>query len=82
MHPIAAMTLAAAAGSVGSVAVQLAKLAGAPQAKVAGVRMEVNLGSIVEKGQPLLHLHAETTGELAYALDYVAHSGDIVQLED
>ena len=61
---------------------QLAKLAGAPQAKVAGVRMEVNLGSIVEKGQPLLHLHAETTGELAYALDYVAHSGDIVQLED
>lgn len=61
---------------------QLAKLAGAPQAKVAGVHMEVKLGSRVEKGQPLLHLHAETAAELAYALDYAAHGGDIVELGD
>jgi len=60
---------------------QLAKLAGAPQAKVAGVHMEVKLSSNVEKGQPLLHLHAETTAELAYALEYAARSGDIVKLE-
>lgn len=61
---------------------QLAKLAGAPHAKVAGVLMEVKLGSTVEKGDPLLYVHAETAGELAYALDYAAHSGSIVQLED
>lgn len=72
-------------GRIGSInnrkLAQLAKLAGAPQAKVAGVYMEVRLGSMVEKGEPLLYVHAETAGELAYAMDYAANSGDIVQLD-
>src|SRR3546814_14576779 len=37
--------------------------------------METRLGEEVERGQPLLHLHAETTGELAYALDYAQPEG-------
>lgn len=60
---------------------RLAKLAGAPVAKAAGVHMEVRLGDEIDRGQPLLHVHAETTGELAYALDYAAGAGDIIEVE-
>lgn len=57
---------------------RLAKLAGAPGAKAAGVFMKVRLGAEVDRGQPLFHVHAETPGELAYALDYAARAGDIL----
>jgi len=60
---------------------RLAKLAGAPESKAAGVHMDVRLGDEIDRGQPLLHVHAETTGELAYALEYVARAGDIVEVE-
>ena len=60
---------------------RLAKLAGAPESKAAGVHMEVRLGDEVGRGQPLLHVHTETTGELAYALDYAARARDIVEVE-
>ena len=60
---------------------RLAKLAGAPEAKAAGVRMDVRLGDEVEQGQPMLHVHAETRAELSYALEYAARSGDIVKVE-
>lgn len=59
---------------------RLAKLAGAPEAKSAGVHMEVRLDDLIDQGQPLLHVHAETTGELAYALDYAASAGDIIDV--
>ncbi len=60
---------------------RLAKLAGAPQSKAAGLRIEVRLGTHVEKGQPLMHLHAESKGELAYALDYAAQAGgDVIEI--
>jgi len=52
---------------------QLAKLAGAPAAQAAGLDLHVRLGAEVLAGQPLLTLHAESEGELAYALAY-AHS--------
>lgn len=60
---------------------RLAKLAGAPDAKAAGIHLEVRLGDEVERGQPLLNVHAQTAGELAYALDYAAIAGDIVRAE-
>lgn len=60
---------------------RLAKLAGAPEAKAAGLLMAVRLGDEVDRGQPLLHVHAETPGELAYALDYAARAGDIIGVE-
>jgi len=59
---------------------QLAKLTGAPQIKVAGVHMEVRLGADVDKGQPLLYLHAETAAELAYAEDYATGTEDIIEV--
>ncbi|MGQ4274194.1 thymidine phosphorylase family protein [Terrihabitans sp. B22-R8] len=60
---------------------RLAKLAGAPDAKAAGIHMEVRLGDEIDRGQPLLHVHAETPGELAYALDYAAQAGDMIEIE-
>lgn len=59
---------------------RLAKLAGAPEAKAAGVHMEVRLSQEVEKGQTLLNVHAETSGELAYALDYAARTEDLIEI--
>lgn len=52
----------------------LAKLAGAPEAKAAGIEMHVRLGDIVHHGEPLCTVHAETRGELDYALAYAAAS--------
>lgn len=60
---------------------RLAKLAGAPEAKAAGLRLEVRLGDVVDAGQPILAVHAETAGELAYALEYAARAGDIIEIE-
>lgn len=57
-----------------------AKLAGAPAAAVAGVRMAVKLGERVEAGQPLFELHAQTPGELEYAQAYVTSQPGIVTI--
>jgi thymidine phosphorylase len=53
---------------------RIAKLAGAPKAPAAGLDLYVRLGSTVEAGQPLFSLHAESPGELAYALEYLKTS--------
>jgi thymidine phosphorylase len=58
----------------------VAKLTGAPGAKAAGVEMHVRLGFEVDKGQPLYTVHAETPGELAYALNFVEANEDIFEL--
>lgn len=50
---------------------RLAKLAGAPGAGAAGILLHVRLGDTVVAGQPLFTLHAESQGELRYALDYL-----------
>jgi thymidine phosphorylase len=60
---------------------RLAKLAGAPDTKAAGIHMEIRLGDEIDRGQPYLHVHAETSGELAYALDYAGLAGDIIEVE-
>jgi thymidine phosphorylase len=59
----------------------LAKLAGAPDRKAAGLKLEVRLGDEVAAGQPLMTLHAESHGELAYALEYAAAHADLVEIE-
>ena len=51
---------------------RLAKLAGAPDDKAAGVDLHVRLGDLVASGQPLCTVHAESPGELAYAFDFAA----------
>ena len=60
---------------------KLAKLAGAPDAKAAGVLLHVRLGQRVEAGMPLCTVHAEAPGELAYALDYAVANPDIIGIE-
>ena len=49
---------------------KIAKLAGAPGRKHAGVRLLARPGDVVEEGQPIYEIHAETPGELGWALDY------------
>lgn len=51
---------------------KIAKLAGAPAAKAAGIEMHVRRGDIVESGAELCTIHAESRGELHYALAYAA----------
>jgi thymidine phosphorylase len=59
---------------------KLAKLAGAPDSKTAGVEINVRLGDQVLADQPLWTVHAETPGELEYALDYAAAHPDIMEV--
>ncbi len=61
---------------------RIAKLCGAPQAPAAGVTFLAPLGTQVRCGQPLLQLHAETPGELRYALDYARQNPATVAVTD
>ena len=61
---------------------RLAKLAGAPDDKAAGVDLHVVVGDRVELTQPLCTVHAESPGELAYALDYAAANPDIIAVRE
>ena len=57
-----------------------AKLAGAPGDPAAGLELHVRLGETVAVGEPLFTLHAESAGELEYALAFVRAHPDIVQV--
>jgi len=50
---------------------RIAKLAGAPISKTAGVDIHVRVGDRAEPGIAVLTVHAEAPGEMAYALDYL-----------
>lgn len=80
IYPVAAQ----AAGHVMAIDNRLlaraAKLAGAPDAKAAGIMMHVQVGDGVERGQPLFTLHAENSGELSYALEFVERKDGITKL--
>jgi thymidine phosphorylase len=60
---------------------RLAKLAGAPRDPAAGIELLAHLGAPVDKGAPLMILHAETSGALHYALDYHAHHRQVIEVE-
>ena len=59
---------------------KLAKLAGAPEDKAAGVELHVKVGAKVQQGEPICTVHAEAPGELAYAFDYALSNDDIFVL--
>lgn len=61
---------------------RLAKLAGAPKAPAAGLVLHARLGSVLSAGQPLLTLHAESPGELAYALAYAEAQDTIFSIQE
>ncbi|MEO8063531.1 MAG: thymidine phosphorylase family protein [Pseudomonadota bacterium] len=75
--PLAAHTAPIVATEAGVVTVidnrlisRLAKLAGAPRSAAAGVELHVYRGARVSHGEPLMTVHAQTRGELAYAMHY------------
>jgi thymidine phosphorylase len=61
---------------------RVAKLAGAPAARVAGVDLLVRLRDHVSVGQPLFTIHAATPGELAYALAFARENADLLAIGD
>lgn len=61
---------------------RLAKLAGAPYAKCAGVALHIRTGATVALGEPLFTVHAETRGELDYALTYAGANADMIRLAE
>lgn len=61
---------------------RLAKLSGAPNSKLAGIKLTANVNSIVEKGQPLFTVYSETKGELSYALDFHQHRPNIMTITE
>jgi thymidine phosphorylase len=60
---------------------KLAKLAGAPDDKAAGVELHTRLGDSVSVGDPLLTVHAEARGALAYALEYATANPEVMVVE-
>lgn len=73
---------ATAAGRVASLdnrrLAKVAKLAGAPTSPAAGIDLHVQAGDMVEVGRPLFTVHAQSRGELDYALQYVAGQPGII----
>ena len=61
---------------------RIAKLAGAPRQKSAGIRLLTRIGDRMDRGQPLYELHAETPGELAYALAYAESQTGVLTLSE
>ena len=78
--------LAPRAGVVGRIdnrrLARLAKLAGAPLAATAGLTCALRTGDRVARGEPLFTVHAQSPGELEYALDYARANPGIVSMED
>nr|WP_246602811.1 hypothetical protein [Falsiroseomonas tokyonensis] len=61
---------------------RVAKLAGAPDDKAAGLELHARLNQPVAAGEPLFTVHADNAGELDYALAYVAANPGIVTVRE
>ncbi|EKD71307.1 MAG: hypothetical protein ACD_46C00219G0003 [uncultured bacterium] len=57
---------------------KVAKLAGAPHDRAAGIEFFAKLGSYVQKDQLLYRIHAESQGALNYALAYIQMMPNII----
>ena len=55
----------------------IAKLAGAPGSASAGLDCRLRIGDRIDAGEPLLQIHAQSPGELEYALEYATAHPDI-----
>ncbi len=60
---------------------QVAKLAGAPKSKSAGIELLTPLHTVISKSQPLFKIYAETRAELNYALEFLRQGHEIFQIE-
>lgn len=80
-QPIVATASGVVAGIDTRKLARLAKLAGAPRAPAAGVDMHVRVGRKISIGQPLMTVHAQSPGELHYALEYFARQPDLIAVK-
>jgi len=58
---------------------RVAKRAGAPANVSAGVRLLKNVGSVVERGEPLFEIHAQSEAQLDFGKAYAAAHPDIIR---
>jgi thymidine phosphorylase len=79
-HPVTALRDGYVRAIDNRVLARLAKLAGAPAAPAAGLFLQARVGQWVHRGDPLFTLHAQTPGELAYALDFHRGHPDVFVL--
>lgn len=61
---------------------RVAKLAGAPKSKAAGVELMISVGSTVSVREPLYIVHAESRGELDYAVNLLSQDYDIIHIKE
>lgn len=61
---------------------RLAKLAGAPNSKAAGIELLISCGAKITKNQPLFIIHAQTKGELDYAVNYLKRVPTIIKIRE
>ncbi len=61
---------------------KIAKLAGAPYTKAAGVDLYIHVGQKIDKGAPVYSIHADSPGELAYSLNFLAEGNHVVQIKE
>jgi len=82
--PYHAVEMATVGGTIASIdnrrIARIAKLAGAPGRKTAGVLLHKRPGDTVERGEPLYEIHAETSGELDWARDYARSGPSALQI--
>ncbi len=78
-HPVTSPRRGRVAAIDNRLLARTAKLAGAPHDPAAGIFLHAKTGSPVEQGEPLFTIHAESPGELSYALAW-ADGKDIVQV--
>jgi thymidine phosphorylase len=60
---------------------KIAKLAGAPVKPLAGISRRIRLGEHLARGQAIYTIHAESRGQLEYALDFARSQPPVVVLE-
>ncbi|HKJ72715.1 MAG TPA: thymidine phosphorylase, partial [Alphaproteobacteria bacterium] len=76
---------ASEAGRVGMIdnrlLARIAKLAGAPSDRAAGVELHKKVGERVQTGEPLFTIHAESPGELHYAFNFAKTHSHVMTIE-
>ena len=80
-HPVTAVNSGTVIAIDNRRLAKLAKLAGAPDDQAAGIDFFSPLGTSVSVGQTLYMIHAESNGELEYALEYFHSQKDIVTIQ-
>lgn len=81
-HPVTAARNGVVRDVDNRILARLAKLAGAPATQSAGIQLHVRLGDAVIEGDPLFTLHADTRGELTYALAYLDMQQEIFVISE